>query len=393
MAVSASTPRAVRPPRGLRRALRVNLVYNRIPHHAGPSGYDQVARHLERYATVTTIDGVGYEVLPSVWEWVAEHWRSPIQAVSGLEWYDPYAASLEATAAARLLRSRDETFHFLYGENSYRFVEVLAPVARRRGHKLLATYHQPPDLFERVVRSRRHLRALDGVVALCETQAEYLRSVVGPDKVFTVRHGVDVEAFHPADPRDVDRGVCLCVGRWLRDFEMLRSVAERVAEIAPDVRFVVIGREDDVSWLDELPNVETRSDVSDGELLAAYRTAGMLILPLTDCTANNALLEGMASGLPVIATAVGGIGDYVDERCGVLVGAGNADAMAHAVAALARDARRRDALAHGSRERAQTFAWESIAAELAGVYGAVSAERPLTRASAPDRFATGEASG
>jgi glycosyltransferase involved in cell wall biosynthesis len=39
-----------------------------------------------------------------------------------------------------------------------------------------------------------------------------------------------------------------------------------------------------------------------------------LLLPLLDSTANNGLLEGMACGLPVIITDVGGVRDYAKEN-------------------------------------------------------------------------------
>ena len=37
--------------------MRVNVIYNKIPHHAGPSGYDQVLRYLERRIDIDNLPG------------------------------------------------------------------------------------------------------------------------------------------------------------------------------------------------------------------------------------------------------------------------------------------------------------------------------------------------
>jgi glycosyltransferase involved in cell wall biosynthesis len=359
--------------------VRVSLVYNRAPHHAGPSGYDQIARHLGRYVATATVPGAGYDVLPGAWEWIAERSYTWMPALTGLDWYDPWAVGLEAAAARRLLRHRGEIFHFLYGEDSYRFVKKLAGVARRRGHRIVATYHQPPEVFTKVVRAKHVLDSLDGVVTLCRHQAAYFESLVDPAKVFTVPHGIDTEAYRPGDTQAVDRKLCLCVGSWLRDFTMLEAVIGRIAEAAPDVRFLLIGPEEHLAPLAELPTVTTRHGVSDDELLDAYRTAAVLVLPLTGSTANNSLLEGMASGLPVIATAVGGVPEYVDERAGVLVAPGDVAAMSEAIVAVTSDPERRDEMSRRSRESALRFEWSDVAAAMSGVYREIAKKnRPST---------------
>ena len=51
-----------------------------------------------------------------------------------------------------------------------------------------------------------------------------------------------------------------------------------------------------------LPNVRVLSGLSDLALAETFRQADVLFLPLQDATANNARLEGLASGLPVVTT-------------------------------------------------------------------------------------------
>lgn len=67
---------------------------------------------------------------------------------------------------------------------------------------------------------------------------------------------------------------------------------------------------------------------------------------------SNAVLEGMAAGLPMIVTDVGGNAEAViDGQCGCVVPARDPTALAAALSALAQDAGRRQAYGHAARER------------------------------------------
>jgi glycosyltransferase involved in cell wall biosynthesis len=77
-----------------------------------------------------------------------------------------------------------------------------------------------------------------------------------------------------------------------------------------------------------------------------------------------ALLEGMALGRPIVASAVGGIPEMLEDGVsGCLVPPGDAPALAAAIAALLRDPARRTRLGAGARERLVTrFSLEGFAA-------------------------------
>ncbi len=94
----------------------------------------------------------------------------------------------------------------------------------------------------------------------------------------------------------------------------------------------------------------------------------MMVLPLTDSTANNALLEGIACGLPLVTTDNGGSRDYVDESCACLLPLGDADGMAEAVLKLADDVTLRNAMGASARARALTFSWENVIGQMVELY-------------------------
>ena len=71
--------------------------------------------------------------------------------------------------------------------------------------------------------------------------------------------------------------------------------------------------------LSGLTNVHIHRGIEDVALAEMYRNVGVLLLPLADSTANNALREGMASGLPVAAPDLPAVRAYVPDGGAMLV--------------------------------------------------------------------------
>ena len=86
-------------------------------------------------------------------------------------------------------------------------------------------------------------------------------------------------------------------------------------------------------------------------------------------------MEAMAVGLPVIATRHAGIPELVEDGiCGLLVGEGDADALAAAFATLIRDSVLRGLLGAAGRRRVEAgFDSGDTDAQTLGVYRAVAA--------------------
>jgi glycosyltransferase involved in cell wall biosynthesis len=288
-----------------------------------------------------------------------------------MDWYNRRALGLEIAAGWKLMQGRHEIYHHLYGEDNYRYLGLLGGVARLKNSKLICTYHQPPAIFEKVVRSTDAIRKLDAVITVSTCQAAYFASLLGDSSIiFFVPLGVDTAFYHPV-PREAGPQIrCLCVGQWLRDYDTLRLVAMRLGALDPRLSFTVITSAEAASRLGDVGNLVAVSGISDEELLRAYQQADIFVLPLTDCTANNALLEALACGLPVVTTDVGGIPDYVDASCAITVPPGDVDGMCEAIARLADDEELRKRMAAQSRARAVEFDWGKIASRLLEIYSA-----------------------
>src|SRR5207248_6060500 len=74
--------------RGGQHLVRVNVIYNKIPHHAGRSGYDQVLRYLQRRVDVDNLPGDIPRLVPlRAMEWAARR--------ASMEWYSAWSLALE----------------------------------------------------------------------------------------------------------------------------------------------------------------------------------------------------------------------------------------------------------------------------------------------------------
>ncbi len=115
-----------------------------------------------------------------------------------------------------------------------------------------------------------------------------------------------------------------------------------------------------------------RTDVAD------CLAAGDVFVLSSDWEGNPlGVMEAMASGLPVVATSVGGVPELVDSgRHGILVEPGNAAALTAAMESLLGNPELRFAFGNASRERAlREFSVESMVRAYGGLYASLLAKR------------------
>ena len=131
--------------------------------------------------------------------------------------------------------------------------------------------------------------------------------------------------------------------------------------------------------------------VPQNDLGPYYRSADLFVLASDFDNSPNVVLEAMSCGVPVVATDVGGVAEYVAAaRGGDLVPARDPAALAHAIETWLADANRRKAAGAFNRQRVvQQFSWRASAQRLLEVYQAVIDERRsrlrVSRESCPAR--------
>lgn len=101
---------------------------------------------------------------------------------------------------------------------------------------------------------------------------------------------------------------------------------------------------------------------------ALIRGADVLVQPSRREALGTAVLEAMALGTPVVASAVGGLVELLGDGAGLLVPSGDADAFAEAIARVLTDPRLADALTREARARAERYDAFEVADRVARVY-------------------------
>lgn len=283
------------------------LVGLRYPHHAAHSGYEG----LSRYVGTPVRSPLDRRWLPGR---LGRRLDGLVSLGTGRPRYSVGALVSEIAAAAHMLRHEASVYHLIYGDRDTFLVPRLHG---RRGHRLVASFHLPP---EAMVRSNYEWAAerLDAAILVSEYQRGFFESLIEPKRIHVVRHGVDAEFFRPSEdsPRQA-APTCISVGSHLRDFETLATTIAIVWESNPEVRFVLVGtggaERQALAGLREDGRVRFLHGVDDAELLSAYQASSVAVFAFHDLTASISLLEAMACGLPIACTDAGGAREYLGE--------------------------------------------------------------------------------
>jgi glycosyltransferase involved in cell wall biosynthesis len=108
-----------------------------------------------------------------------------------------------------------------------------------------------------------------------------------------------------------------------------------------------------------------------------YGLANMLVLPSHSEGSPNVLLEAMAAGLPIVATAVGGVPEMVaNEKEGLLVESRNAPALAQAIERLSGEESLRVQLGKEARSKSKSYTPVAYCESLLALYERCLAQSP-----------------
>ena len=257
--------------------------------------------------------------------------------------------------------------HYIYGDEQ---LDLLLRAKKYIRSKLLATFHLLWSDSSPWLHKNRSLwsQALDGVIGISSDLSESLKEVFGPDKVCFIPHGVDTDTYRPSPAPKIGPLRLLTVGQHQRDLGLMAAVAKQCLENSSPVAFEYIGTSEAADRFRGLPNVFCRSRISEAELIGAYQSSHALWLPLIAGTANNALLEALACGLPVISTKVGGIPDYLDADSGWLLPPGGVRECQELIDALAKDPSAIQHKCSPARRKAESFDWKNISKKVTAFY-------------------------
>jgi glycosyltransferase involved in cell wall biosynthesis len=239
---------------------------------------------------------------------------------------------------------------------------------------------------------RINLRWMDRVVCVSEGQAAKVRRAgVAPDRVRVIRNAIRAERFDDRDPAyrdrllavfpDPPRRVVGAAGRLSpeKGFAVLVEAARRVLREDSGAGIVVFG---DGPLRDALARQIAAARLSDRFILAGFRDDldgyipwfDVMVLPSYTEGLPNVALEACAAGVPVVATAVGGTPELIEDgENGYLVPPGDARLLAGSIlAVLDSDDAARGMGKCGRRRVQEEFTFEAQAQQYRQLFAALT---------------------
>jgi glycosyltransferase involved in cell wall biosynthesis len=284
----------------------------------------------------------------------------------------------------------------------------LAPIVRRLNPHARIALHMHCGWLDELDAGlvRRRLGAIDDVFACSHalTEAHRRRFPDVQARFTTLRNGVDVDLFMPRPRGSLPRKL-LTVGRLTpeKGLHVLIDAFARIADRHPDVMLEMVGppwqtpeefivrlgtrtgtdgirrlrrfydgrpyHEHVASLVPERlrDRVRIRAElVGHDELAASYANAEVFVNPSLSEAFGMSIVEAGASGIPVVATRVGGVPEaVVDGVTGRLVPSDDPEALADALHELLEDPVRGARMGRAARQRIEReLSWEAVATHL-----------------------------
>ncbi len=353
-------------------AMRTLFLTKRWQHHSPAGGYDQLAAAFPGATVVrrVPVSSRAAKIGDLMWHKWSRAWENLVDYQ-----YGDYLA--ENRVLWEAARGGVDVVHALYGDEQ---LDLLLRRRRRLRARLVATFHLPTEnVTQRWAHRQAHLLGgLDAAVVVSRTQLADYRRWLGEGRVVFIPHGVHTERFRPAAPAAPgERLRLLIVGEHMRDWDAMHRAADRCAAANLPVEIDAVLPRSCAQFFTGCDNVRVHHGVPEDALIELYQRADALFLPVTGATANNAVLESLACGTPVITTAIGGMPDYVDEASGWLFPPGERAALVDLIETLCRDRAAALAKRAGARAKALTFRWEEVVAQTRAVHEAVAGGLPV----------------
>jgi glycosyltransferase involved in cell wall biosynthesis len=233
-----------------------------------------------------------------------------------------------------------------------------------------------------------------------EVRDELVELGVAPaDRVEVVRLGFDLSHFNPDEEERARRRAAVREEIGVADDERVVTLIARLVPIKrvdrflrvarmlsdeENVRFVVVG---DGELRDELRHSQAAQSLGDRLTWMGFRRdvadvcfASDIVVLTSDSEGTPvSLIEAQASGVPVVGTAVGGVGTVVEDgKTGYVVERVHEDHFASAVADLLADPERAEAMGAAGRDRVMaTFSLDRLVDDLDQLYRKLLAARGL----------------
>lgn len=191
-----------------------------------------------------------------------------------------------------------------------------------------------------------------------------------------IPNGVDNYEFSPNVAERGNGTRLLTVARLIdrKGIDYLIKSLSELKDTFPDISLTIVGSGDKKNELEALvmerelsSTVKFLGEVPHNELAAIYSSHDVFILPSFNEGMSNAMLEAMASGLPIVTTATGGTMELLNGNA-VIIEKGSSDSIRDALRAIISDKDKLNEMERLSIERARDFSWSKTVQEYFNFY-------------------------
>jgi len=223
-----------------------------------------------------------------------------------------------------------------------------------------------PDIFFEPQRWRLDAKIKKALFVSCISDycRDQAKGYSDPDcwgKLHIVHCGVETDRYAVQQPPDHDNHHLTFVGRLaaVKGIPVLFEALVRLLPENPNLRVTLIGDGPERAELEYDAQTLGLQDVttfagyqSQSDVAVALRETDLFVLPSFAEGVPVVLMEAMASGVAVVATRIAGIPELVEDGVsGLLVPAGDVDALAAALSTLLNDKARRIQMGQAGREK------------------------------------------
>jgi len=311
--------------------------------------------------------------------------------------YPDFALPLPLSLAlARALRER--AFDVFHAHHPFLLGQAALRLARRTGRPLVFTHHTLYDKYAHYVplptrfvarlaiaRSTRFANAADLVLVPSVALAARLTAQGVRRPIEVVPTGVDLDRFRPGDRPTVrqalglpqDAPLLVYVGRLdpEKNLPFLLDAFASVAARHPTVELLLVGRGTQENGLRHhagrlgiASRVRFAGGIPPSDVARRYQAGDLFVFASTTETQGLAVLEAMATGLPVVAVRAIGVEEAVVDGVSGLLVPEDPRVFADAVLSILRDAGLAAKLAAGGRDAAGTISTRTLAERLVALY-------------------------
>ena len=250
----------------------------------------------------------------------------------------------------------------------------ILPLIENKQKKVVGTIHLP--ISQWIKDDLIKLNYLENAIILYEEEISEFSKYIPRDNIHVIKHGVDIDFFKPGDLTKVKKNKILFVGHYLRDFEMFMKVYHLILEKdfgkTLEFHFIIpfpFRKIPALASVVSSKNVFFHGGLTDEELLKFYQTSYLLLMPMVDSGANTAIIQAIATGLPIITTDVGGIRSYGGGEIFEVINKNDFVAMAELFTKYFNDSDFRNRVAEKQRNFAvNQLDWNIIAMQHLNVY-------------------------